>query len=50
MPGSIIEKASNEGAEIDCEHRGYGPSLLLIHGTMEDMGFYSFAAEILAEI
>jgi hypothetical protein len=49
MPVPIIEKVSNEGAEIYCERRGNGPSLLLIHGAMEDAGFYSSAAEVLAE-
>jgi hypothetical protein len=37
-----------EGAEIYCERRGNGHLLLLIHGAMEDAGFYS-AADILAE-
>jgi hypothetical protein len=32
-----------EGAEIYCERRGNGPLLLLIHGAMEDAGFYSAA-------
>ena len=49
MPVPTIEKVSNEGAEIYCEHRGNGQSLLLIHGAMEDAGFYSPAAEILAD-
>ncbi len=49
MPVPTIEKVSNEGAQIYCEHRGNGPSLLLIHGAMEDAGFYSSAAEILAD-
>jgi pimeloyl-ACP methyl ester carboxylesterase len=49
MSVPIIEKVSNEGAEIYCERRGNGPSLLLIHGAMEDAGFYSSAAEILAD-
>jgi len=50
MPVPVIEKVSNEGAEIYYEHRGNkGPSLLLIHGAMEDAGFYSSAAEILAD-
>jgi pimeloyl-ACP methyl ester carboxylesterase len=49
MPVPIIEKVSNEGAEIYCETRGNNrPTLLLIHGAMEDAGFYSSAAEILA--
>jgi pimeloyl-ACP methyl ester carboxylesterase len=49
MPFPTIEKLSNEGAEIYCERRGNGPILLLIHGAMEDAGFYSSAAEILAD-
>jgi pimeloyl-ACP methyl ester carboxylesterase len=49
VPVPTIEKVSNEGAEIYCEHRGNGPSLLLMHGAMEDAGFYSSAAEILAD-
>lgn len=48
MSVPIIEKVSNEGAEIYCERRGNGPSLLLIHGAMEDAGFYSSAAEVLS--
>ena len=44
----IIEKVINEDAEIYCERRGNGPLLLLIHGGMEDTGFYSSAADILA--
>jgi pimeloyl-ACP methyl ester carboxylesterase len=44
----IIEKIINDGAEIYCERRGNGPLLLLIHGAMEDAGFYSSAADILA--
>jgi pimeloyl-ACP methyl ester carboxylesterase len=43
------KKVSNEGAEIYCERRGNGPRLLLIHGAMEDAGFYSSAADILAD-
>ena len=44
------EKVITEGAEIYCERRGNGPPLLLlIHGAMEDAGFYSSAADILAE-
>ena len=42
------EKVITEGAEIYCERRGNGPLLLLIHGAMEDAGFYSSAADILA--
>ncbi len=49
MSSPVIEKVSNEDAEIYCECRGNGPSLLLIHGAMEDAGFYSSAAEILAD-
>jgi pimeloyl-ACP methyl ester carboxylesterase len=49
MPFPTIEKLSNEGVEIYCERRGNGPILLLIHGAMEDAGFYSSAAEILAD-
>jgi pimeloyl-ACP methyl ester carboxylesterase len=45
----IEEKVITEGAEIYCERRGNGPLLLLIHGAMEDAGFYSSAADILAE-
>jgi pimeloyl-ACP methyl ester carboxylesterase len=48
MPTPIIEKVLNEGAEIYCERRGNGPILLMIHGAMEDAGYYSSAAEILA--
>jgi pimeloyl-ACP methyl ester carboxylesterase len=44
----IIEKVINEDAEIYCERLGNGPLLLLIHGAMEDAGFYSSAADILA--
>jgi pimeloyl-ACP methyl ester carboxylesterase len=42
-------KVTTEGAEIYCERRGNGTLLLLIHGAMEDAGFYSSAADILAE-
>jgi pimeloyl-ACP methyl ester carboxylesterase len=49
MPVPTIEKLSNEGAEIYCERRGKGPVLILIHGAMEDAGFYSSAADILAD-
>jgi pimeloyl-ACP methyl ester carboxylesterase len=46
----IEEKVITEGAEIYCERRGHGPLLvLLIHGAMEDAGFYSSAADLLAE-
>src|SRR5919106_3589972 len=41
-------KVMTEGAEIYCERQGNGPLLLLIHGAMEDAGFYSSAADILA--
>jgi pimeloyl-ACP methyl ester carboxylesterase len=44
----IIEKVINEGAELYCERRGNGPTLLLITGGMGDAGFYSSAADILA--
>jgi pimeloyl-ACP methyl ester carboxylesterase len=44
----IIEKVITEGAELYCEHRGSGPPLLLITGGMGDAGFYSSAADILA--
>ena len=42
-------KVIKEVAEIYCERRGDGPLLLLITGAMEDAGFYSSTAEILAE-
>ena len=45
----IKEKVITEGAEIYCERRGDGPLLLLITGAMEDAGFYSSTADILAE-
>lgn len=45
----IKEKVITEGAEIYCERRGDGPLLLLITGGMGDAGFYSSAAEILAD-
>jgi pimeloyl-ACP methyl ester carboxylesterase len=45
----VKEKVLTEGAEIYCERRGDGPVLLLIHGAMEDAGYYSSAADILAE-
>jgi pimeloyl-ACP methyl ester carboxylesterase len=44
----IKKKIISEDAEIYCERRGDGPLLLLIHGAMEDAGFYSSAADILA--
>jgi pimeloyl-ACP methyl ester carboxylesterase len=45
----IKEKVITEGAEIYCERRGNGPLLLLITGGMGDAGFYSSAADILAD-
>ena len=47
-PVPIKEKVITEGAEIYCERRGNGPLLLLIHGAMEDAGFYSSASDILS--
>ena len=41
-------KVMTEEAEIYCERLGNGPLLLLIHGAMEDAGFYSSTADILA--
>jgi pimeloyl-ACP methyl ester carboxylesterase len=49
MRTPIVEKVFNEDAEIYCERRGNGPILLLIHGAMEDAGYYSSAADILAD-
>jgi pimeloyl-ACP methyl ester carboxylesterase len=50
MRTPIVEKVITEGAEIYCERRGNGHNLLLlIHGAMEDAGFYSSAADILAD-
>lgn len=50
MPTPIVEKVITEGAEIYCERRGNGHDLLLlIHGAMEDAGFYSSAADVLAD-
>jgi pimeloyl-ACP methyl ester carboxylesterase len=46
---TIKEKVINDDAEIYCERRGNGPVLLLIHGAMEDAGYYSSAADILAD-
>jgi pimeloyl-ACP methyl ester carboxylesterase len=43
-----IEKVTTEGADLYCERRGSGPLLLLITGGMGDAGFYSSAADILA--
>lgn len=48
MPVPVTEKVSTEDAEIYCECRGIGPTLLLIHDAMEDTGFYSSAAQILS--
>jgi pimeloyl-ACP methyl ester carboxylesterase len=48
MSAQPKEKIITEGAEIYCERLGNGPLLLLIHGAMEDAGFYSSAADILA--
>jgi pimeloyl-ACP methyl ester carboxylesterase len=46
----IEQKVITEGAEIYCERRCNGTLLvLLIHGAMEDAGFYYSAADILAE-
>lgn len=45
----IQKKVTTEGAKIYCEYRGRGPLLLLITGAMEDAGFYSCAADILAD-
>jgi len=50
MPSTLfIETVVNEGAQIYCERMGKGPLLLLIAGAMGDAGFYSSAAEILAD-
>ena len=49
MAAQTKEKVITEGAEIYCERRGSGPLLLLITGAMEDAGFYSCTADILAE-
>ncbi|HZA43601.1 MAG TPA: alpha/beta hydrolase [Nitrososphaeraceae archaeon] len=50
MRTPIVEKVITEGAEIYCERRGNGHNLLLlIHGAMEDAGFYTSAADILAD-
>ncbi|HKO64391.1 MAG TPA: alpha/beta hydrolase [Candidatus Nitrosocosmicus sp.] len=49
MQVPIIEKVLNEDAEIYCERRGNGTPLLLIHGAMEDAGFYSSTADILSD-
>jgi pimeloyl-ACP methyl ester carboxylesterase len=49
VPTPVKWKVLNEGAEIYCERRGNGPVLLLIHGAMEDAGYYSSAADILAD-
>jgi hypothetical protein len=47
-PIQTIEKVISEEAELYCECRGSGPLLLLITGGMGDAGFYSSAADILA--
>jgi pimeloyl-ACP methyl ester carboxylesterase len=50
MSAQTKQKVITDGAEIFCERRGNGHLLvLLIHGAMEDAGFYSSAANILAE-
>lgn len=49
MPAPIVEKVISEGSEIYCERKDKGPLLLLITGAMEDAGFYSSAADILAD-
>ena len=50
MSAAPIQKVvAAESARIYCEYRGGGPLLLLITGAMEDAGFYSSAADILAE-
>jgi pimeloyl-ACP methyl ester carboxylesterase len=49
VPTPIKWKVLNEDAEIYCERRGNGPVLLLIHGAMEDAGYYSSAADLLAD-
>lgn len=49
MPVPILEKVITEGAKIYGERRGNGPLLLLITGALEDAGFYSPAADILAD-
>jgi pimeloyl-ACP methyl ester carboxylesterase len=48
MSAQTKERVITEGAEIYCERRGNGPLLLLITGGMGDAGFYSSAADILA--
>jgi pimeloyl-ACP methyl ester carboxylesterase len=48
MSAQTKEKVITEGAEVYCERRGNGPLLLLITGGMGDTGFYSSAADILA--
>lgn len=48
-PAPIKEKVIAEGAEVYCERRGNGPLLLLITGAEGDAGFYSSAADILAD-
>ena len=48
MPTPLVEKLITEGAEIYCERRGNEPLVLFI-SAMEDAGFYSSAADILAD-
>jgi pimeloyl-ACP methyl ester carboxylesterase len=45
----VKEYVITEGAKIYCERRGNGHLLLLITGAMGDAGFYSSAANILAD-
>jgi hypothetical protein len=49
MPTPRVEKVITEGAELYCERRGNEPLVLFIIGAMEDAGFYSSAADILAD-
>jgi pimeloyl-ACP methyl ester carboxylesterase len=49
MSAQTKEKVITERAEIYCERRGNGPLLLLITGAEGDAGFYSSAADILAD-
>jgi pimeloyl-ACP methyl ester carboxylesterase len=44
----VKEKVITEVAEIYCGRQGNGPLWLLITGAMGDAGFYSPAADILA--
>ena len=48
MSAQTKEKVVTKGAEIYCERWGNGPLLLLITGAEGDAGFYSSAADILA--